>query len=109
MWRSRRFSGPSVAPTIQQLWRQDLYRKPQLNSSCVILRGPEYIRMVLPVRLCRLPPPIVAGTVAERCKMQAYLCYSVFLTGRLICCPLSIWSANGFLTAFRPVPSVMSV
>jgi ammonium transporter, Amt family len=44
---------------------------------------------------------IVAGTVAERCKMQAYLCYSVFLTGFVY--PVivrSIWSGNGFLSAF---------
>jgi len=48
---------------------------------------------------------IVAGTVAERCKMQAYLCYSVFLTGFVY--PVivrSIWSGNGFLTAFRDDP-----
>jgi Amt family ammonium transporter len=45
---------------------------------------------------------IVAGTVAERCKMQAYLCYSLFLTGFVY--PVivhSIWSSNGFLSAFR--------
>lgn len=44
---------------------------------------------------------IVAGTVAERCKMQAYLCYSVFLTGFVY--PIvvrSIWSEYGFLSAF---------
>jgi Amt family ammonium transporter len=48
---------------------------------------------------------IVAGTVAERCKMSAYLCYSVFLTGFVY--PVivhSIWSSNGFLTAFRDDP-----
>ena len=48
---------------------------------------------------------IVAGTVAERCKMQAYLCYSVFLTGFVY--PVivrSIWSSAGFLTAFRDDP-----
>jgi Amt family ammonium transporter len=48
---------------------------------------------------------IVAGTVAERCKMAAYLCYSVFLTGFVY--PVivrSIWSGNGFLTAFRDDP-----
>lgn len=48
---------------------------------------------------------IVAGTVAERCKMAAYLCYSVFLTGFVY--PVivhSIWSSNGFLTAFRDDP-----
>jgi ammonium transporter, Amt family len=43
---------------------------------------------------------IVAGTVAERCKMVAYLTYSVFLTG--IVYPIvvhSIWAQDGFLTA----------
>lgn len=47
---------------------------------------------------------IVAGTVAERCKMAAYLCYSVFLTGFVY--PVivhSIWSADGFLVAFGPL------
>jgi len=48
---------------------------------------------------------IVAGTVAERCKMSAYLCYSFFLTAFVY--PVvarSIWSGNGFLTAFNPDP-----
>jgi len=45
---------------------------------------------------------IVAGTVAERCKMQAYLCYSVALTG--VVYPIvvhSIWSSSGWLSAFH--------
>jgi ammonium transporter, Amt family len=48
---------------------------------------------------------IVAGTVAERCKMSAYLCYSVFLTGFVY--PViarSIWSSAGFLSAFHSEP-----
>jgi Amt family ammonium transporter len=48
---------------------------------------------------------IVAGTVAERCKMQAYLCYSLFLTAFVYPVVVrSIWSSNGFLTAFRDDP-----
>jgi len=48
---------------------------------------------------------IVAGTVAERCKMAAYLCYSLFLTGFVY--PVivhSIWNASGFLSAFNNDP-----
>lgn len=44
---------------------------------------------------------IVAGTVAERCKMIAYILYSLFLTG--VVYPIvvhAIWSSDGFLTAF---------
>lgn len=48
---------------------------------------------------------IVAGTVAERCKMQAYLCYSVFLTGFVYPVVVrSVWSGSGFLSAFAADP-----
>lgn len=43
---------------------------------------------------------IVAGTLAERCQMVAYLCYSVMLTGWVY--PIiahAIWSPNGWLSA----------
>jgi len=43
---------------------------------------------------------IVAGTLAERCQMAAYLCYSVMLTGWVY--PViahAIWNPNGFLSA----------
>jgi len=43
---------------------------------------------------------IVAGTLAERCQMAAYLCYSLFLTG--FAYPVvahAMWSDNGFLSA----------
>jgi len=44
---------------------------------------------------------IVAGTIAERCKMSAYLCYSIFLTGFVY--PVivhSVWDDNGMFSAF---------
>jgi Amt family ammonium transporter len=48
---------------------------------------------------------IVAGTIAERCKMTAYLCYSIFLCGFVYpVCAHSFWSANGFLSAFAADP-----
>lgn len=45
---------------------------------------------------------IVAGTIAERCKMVAYLLYSVLLTAFVY--PVvnhSVWNSNGFMNAFR--------
>lgn len=48
---------------------------------------------------------IVAGTLAERCQMAAYLCYSVMLTGWVY--PViahSVWSRNGFLSAYNVDP-----
>lgn len=48
---------------------------------------------------------IVAGTLAERCQMAAYLCYSVFLAGLIY--PVvahSVWSENGFLSHDNTTP-----
>ncbi|GMI16820.1 hypothetical protein TrLO_g6210 [Triparma laevis f. longispina] len=48
---------------------------------------------------------IVAGTIAERCSMIAYLCYSTILTAFTY--PIvahAIWSKSGFLSAFNNDP-----
>ncbi len=48
---------------------------------------------------------IVAGTLAERCQMTAYLLYSAFLTAFVY--PIiahAVWSINGWLTAVRVNP-----
>ena len=43
---------------------------------------------------------IVAGTLAERCQMAAYLCYSCVLSGWVYPVVVhAIWSHNGFLSA----------
>jgi len=45
---------------------------------------------------------IVAGTLAERCQMAAYLCYSLVLAGFVY--PIvshAIWSSHGFLTSYK--------
>jgi len=48
---------------------------------------------------------IVAGTIAERTKMTAYLCYSIFLCGFVYpVCAHSYWSVNGFLSPFAEEP-----
>lgn len=48
---------------------------------------------------------IVAGTIAERTKMTAYLFYSIFLCGFVYpVCAHSFWSVNGFLSPFAAEP-----
>jgi Amt family ammonium transporter len=48
---------------------------------------------------------IVAGTLAERCQMMAYFSYSIFLAGFVYPVVVhSIWSNNGFLSAFSADP-----
>jgi len=48
---------------------------------------------------------IVAGTLAERCQMSAYLCYSVALSAFVYPVVVhSIWSNNGFLSANNTNP-----
>lgn len=48
---------------------------------------------------------IVAGTIAERTQMKAYLLYSVFLVGFVYpVCAHAFWSTNGFLSAAAADP-----
>ena len=49
---------------------------------------------------------IVAGTLAERCQMAAYLCYSLLLAGFVY--PVvahSIWSEYGFMSSANSNPN----
>lgn len=48
---------------------------------------------------------IIAGTLAERCRMSAYICYSLFMTAFVYSVIAhALWSDNGFLSPFAEDP-----
>uniref|UniRef100_A0A7S2E6Q1 Ammonium transporter n=1 Tax=Trieres chinensis TaxID=1514140 RepID=A0A7S2E6Q1_TRICV len=75
------------------------------NANFFLIGEDDFVFWLFQFAFAATSATIVAGTLAERCQMTAYLCYSVALTGfvyPVIC--HSVWSYNGFLSATAKDP-----
>jgi Amt family ammonium transporter len=66
-----------------------------------LVKGTDYIDFFFQFAFAASAATIVAGTIAERCKMVAYFCYALMLTSFVYPVVVHvIWSDYGFLTSF---------
>jgi Amt family ammonium transporter len=66
--------------------------------------GTDYIDFFFQFAFAASAATIVAGTIAERCKMAAYFCYALMLCSFVYPVVVhSIWSSDGFLSAMAPM------
>lgn len=65
-----------------------------------ITQGTDYIDFFFQFAFAASAATIVAGTIAERCKMAAYFCYAIVLCAFVYPVVVhAIWSNDGFLSA----------
>ena len=70
-----------------------------------VVNGTDYIDFFFQFAFAASAATIVAGTIAERCKMAAYFCYALMLTSFVYPVVVhSLWSDQGFLSAFAEDP-----